>query len=38
MLKMCRELGFSVSHNPEDETIYTVTLDLGSPAVAKLTQ
>ena len=38
MLKMCRELGFSVRRNPEDETVYIVTLDLGSPSIAKLTQ
>ena len=38
MLKMCRELGFSVRRSPEDEMVYIVTLDLGSPAVAKLTQ
>ncbi len=38
MLKMCRELGFSVRRNPEDETVYIVTLDLRSPSIAKLTQ
>ena len=38
MLKMCRELGFSVKRNPEDETVYLVTLDLGSPSIAKLMQ
>ncbi len=38
MLKMCRELGFSVKRNPEDEMVYTVTLDLSSPGVVKLMQ
>jgi acetyltransferase len=38
MLKMCRELGFNISHDPEDSTVYLVTLDLASPAVRKLTQ
>jgi acetyltransferase len=38
MLKMCRELGFTVSHNPDDEMVYTVTLDLSSPGVVKLLQ
>ncbi len=38
MLKMCRELGFSVKRNPEDEMVNIVTLDLRSPSVAKLTQ
>ena len=33
MLKMCRELGFSVNHNPEDEMVFLVTLDLRSPGV-----
>ncbi len=38
MLKMCRELGFIVRRNPEDEMTYLCTLDLRSPSVAKLTQ
>ncbi len=28
MLRMCRKLGFSVVHDPEDQTVFTVTLDL----------
>jgi acetyltransferase len=28
MLKMCRELGFEVDTNPEDRSIYEVTLKL----------
>jgi acetyltransferase len=36
MLRMCRKLGFSVVHDPEDQTVFTVTLDLESPAVAEL--
>jgi len=38
MVQMCRELGFNVRRDPDDEMVYLVTLDLGSPAVAKLTQ
>ena len=38
MLKMCRELGFNVRRDPDDETVYLVTLDLGSPGVVKLMQ
>ena len=38
MLKMCRELGFKVKRDPDDNTVYLVTLDLGSPGVAKLMQ
>jgi len=38
MLKMCRELGFNIGHDPEDNTVYLVTLDLMSPALRKLTQ
>jgi acetyltransferase len=38
MLQMCRELGFSVGRDPEDNTVYLVTLGLSSPAVKKLTQ
>ncbi len=38
MLKMCRELGFNISRDPDDKTVYLVTLDLGSPGVVKLTQ
>jgi acetyltransferase len=35
MLKMCRKLGFSVSRDPEDESIFVVTLDLTSPAASE---
>jgi acetyltransferase len=38
MLQMCRELGFSVERDPEDNAVCLVTLDLSSPAVQKLTQ
>ena len=38
MLQMCRELGFSVERDPEDGAVYLVTLDLSSPAIAKLMQ
>ena len=38
MLKMCRELGFDISLDPDDTTVYLVTLDLGSPGVMKLMQ
>ena len=38
MLKMCRELGFNISRDPDDNTVYLVTLDLGSPGVVKLMQ
>jgi len=38
MLKMCRELGFNVSRDQDDGTVFLVTLDLSSPGVAKLMQ
>ena len=39
MLQMCRELGFSAERDPDDgPLLYQVTLDLSSPAVAKLMQ
>jgi len=38
MLKMCHELGFNVHRDPDDGTVYLVTLDLGSPGVVKLMQ
>ena len=38
MLKMCREQGFKLSRDPDDNTVYLVTLDLGSPGVMKLMQ
>ncbi|MGB9166061.1 MAG: bifunctional acetate--CoA ligase family protein/GNAT family N-acetyltransferase [Rhodomicrobium sp.] len=38
MLQMCRELGFRTERDPDDGAVYLVTLDLSSPAVAKLTQ
>ena len=38
MLKMCRELGFNVSRDQDDGTLFLVTLDLSSPGVAKLLQ
>ena len=38
MLKMCHELGFNIRRDPDDETVYLVTLDLGSPGVVKLMQ
>jgi acetyltransferase len=38
MLKMCRELGFHVSLDPDDKTVNLVTLDLSSPGVVKLMQ
>ena len=38
MLKMCRELGFNISRDPDDNTVYLVTLGLGSPGVVKLMQ
>ena len=38
MLKMCRELGFNVTRDPDDGTVYLVTLDLASPGVVKLMQ
>ncbi len=36
MMRMCRDLGFDVGADSEDPTLYAVTLDLNSPAVAKL--
>jgi acetyltransferase len=38
MLKMCRELGFTVGRDPNDEAIFEVTLDLASPVVMALLQ
>jgi acetyltransferase len=38
MLQMCRELGFNVNRDPDDGTVYLVTLDLSSPGVVKLMQ
>jgi acetyltransferase len=38
MLNMCRELGFHVDRDPDDNSVDLVTLDLSSPAVQKLTQ
>jgi hypothetical protein len=38
MLQMCRELGFRVERDPEDNSVDLVTLDLSSSAVQKLTQ
>jgi hypothetical protein len=32
MLQMCRELGFSVGHEPDDGDIMKVVLDLGNGA------
>ena len=36
MLQMCHELGFTINRDPDDETIFAVQLDLGTPAVCKL--
>jgi acetyltransferase len=36
MLTMCRELGFVIGRNPDEETSFAVTLDLASPEVAAL--
>ena len=38
MLQMCRDLGFRAERDPDDSAVYLVTLDLRSPAVAKLMQ
>ncbi len=38
MMKMCRELGFTVGRDPNDEAVFEVKLDLASPAVSALLQ